>query len=616
MLNDNCMTAMEVRQDQPDVIARQALATISAGSRLVVQALVQACDEQELLEKMCAAAVQESRFLFSWYGRKLDDPERTVVAVAASAEHAPYLDSVDLSWAEAADDLEPAVRAIRDGEVVSVPDLDREAGSHCWLLAARERGFFSQAAFPVRVDGVIDGAWTIYAGEPNAFDSLLVDALGVLADGLGYGIGRLRERRPTSEVPRQDSRPAVAKTARSDDYRFHDGLVRIMSEAGQGATIQGTASALCQKLVTLDDVDSAGVFLRDQGPDLCAVAVAGAPSLVRWLERGPGPDRVARCAERLLDTARWVDLRSWALFDADVHDAGATALIRIPIERLGERIGELIVVTKHPAAFEWMRSHLALLGQLGSFCSALFGSQVDQFLAKRKATSVVRSMMEERRFAMVFQPFVHLARGEVVGYEALARFADGVRPDKRFAEAHDAGLGIDLEVLCAEAALDASQDLPPEVWVSVNLSPMTLMSRRAHPIFARAGRPLVVELTEHALVDSFAAVRRAMEGLPCGRLAVDDAGAGYTSLNQIVELEPDFVKLDISMVRDIDSNHARQAMAAGLCYFAAETGTVIIAEGIETEAEVDELLRLQRRFEGCTVLGQGYYLGRPAPLSG
>ncbi len=121
---------------------------------------------------------------------------------------------------------------------------------------------------------------------------------------------------------------------------------------------------------------------------------------------------------------------------------------------------------------------------------------------------------------------------------------------------------------------------------------------------------LVLEITEHAIVRDYAAFRRGIArlGRPV-RLAVDDAGAGFASLRHILELDPAFVKLDISLIRGIDRDPAKQALVAGMRHFARTTKRRLIAEGVETEAEAQTLAELDVR------LVQGYRFGRPAPLS-
>jgi len=143
----------------------------------------------------------------------------------------------------------------------------------------------------------------------------------------------------------------------------------------------------------------------------------------------------------------------------------------------------------------------------------------------------------------------------------------------------------------------------------VNFSPAALLDGTVAAVLAGSTRPVVVEITEHAVIDRYDDVRRAAAACDGALLSVDDAGAGFASLRHILELAPAFVKLDIGLVRDIDHDPARQALAAGLVHFATQTGITLIAEGIETDAEAQTLRVLGVR------LGQGYLLGRPAPLA-
>ncbi len=156
-------------------------------------------------------------------------------------------------------------------------------------------------------------------------------------------------------------------------------------------------------------------------------------------------------------------------------------------------------------------------------------------------------------------------------------------------------------------------ELSPGIWLSLNFSPAALLDGNAAKVVNGAERHLVLEITEYAQIKNYAPIRRAVQNLSNCRLAVDDAGAGYTSLNHILELRPDFVKLDISLVRDVDTNPARQAMVAGMCHFAAQSGTTLIAEGIETESEAETLRHLGVPLGEGQMLAQGYLFGRPAP---
>ncbi|MHB8398668.1 MAG: EAL domain-containing protein [Candidatus Limnocylindrales bacterium] len=253
---------------------------------------------------------------------------------------------------------------------------------------------------------------------------------------------------------------------------------------------------------------------------------------------------------------------------------------------------------------------LAAAIDYASILSALIGPA----LAERAGTAVLRAELEgvlaARAFHPVFQPIVELGSRELVGYEALTRFADGTRPDVRFGEAAAVGLGHDFELAAIEVALGGASYLPEAAFLSLNASPGLVLDggARLRRLIATTSRRVVLELTEHVPINDYRALRAAMGRLGAVELAVDDAGAGYASLRHILELRPTFVKLDISLVRGIERDDLRQALAAGLDYFALRSGCHLIAEGVETEDEAAALERLGVEF------AQGYLLGRPAPI--
>lgn len=220
----------------------------------------------------------------------------------------------------------------------------------------------------------------------------------------------------------------------------------------------------------------------------------------------------------------------------------------------------------------------------------------------------LRRVLTEHEFHPVFQPIVDLATRAVVGFEALSRFHDGTPPEVRFAEAAGAGLGPDFELATIRAALDGAAHLPDDVFLSLNVSPDFVLfdDHRFRNLVEESRRSLVLELTEHAPIDDYRNMRTALAKLGSVGLAVDDAGAGYSSLRHILELRPTYAKLDISLVRGIDGDDLRQALAAGIQYFAHKIGCRLIAEGVESDEEADVLHRLGIEY------AQGYLFGRPA----
>jgi len=214
---------------------------------------------------------------------------------------------------------------------------------------------------------------------------------------------------------------------------------------------------------------------------------------------------------------------------------------------------------------------------------------------------------------MVFQPVVDLRTERIVGYEALARFdSEPARgPDQWFIEADSVGLGVDLEVQAVRAALTHLPLLTTDEFLAINVSPATALADLQTQLGAHTPWDRVVlELTEHVLIEDYSSIQHALQPLRAAgaRLSVDDTGAGFASLRHILNLVPDYVKLDISLCRGVDHDPAKRALASALVTFAQDTDAVIIAEGIETPEERTTLLNLG------VYHGQGYLLGRPGPL--
>jgi len=215
--------------------------------------------------------------------------------------------------------------------------------------------------------------------------------------------------------------------------------------------------------------------------------------------------------------------------------------------------------------------------------------------------------------SIVYQPFVTLAGRCVVGAEALARFdATPQRtPDLWFAEAAEVGLLGDLERHAIQCALEGLDHFEADAFMSLNVSAQTATSEAFTSMLDElpADR-IVLELTEHAQVHDYDVLHAALASFRDrgGRIAIDDAGAGYAGLQHILAVRPDIIKLDIALVRGIDTDPVRQALATAMVQFAGAIGAELIAEGVETADETAVLSQIGVRW------GQGFYLARPAPL--
>jgi DNA-binding NarL/FixJ family response regulator/EAL domain-containing protein (putative c-di-GMP-specific phosphodiesterase class I) len=237
----------------------------------------------------------------------------------------------------------------------------------------------------------------------------------------------------------------------------------------------------------------------------------------------------------------------------------------------------------------------------------------DETAERRAETESIRSIIaEDEGLRMIFQPIVELDSGRMYGLEALARFDLEPRrtPDVWFHRAAMLGLGVDLELAAVRAAVAQVDELPSDAALSINVSPDTIASPRLAEALGSAASRIILELTEHAPVDEYGPLLSALAPLRSAglRVAVDDAGAGFSSLRHILRLEPTLIKLDITLCRSIDSDPRRQALADLLAVFAQDIGADLVAEGIETQSELDTLRSFNVRY------GQGYLLAKGAPL--
>ena len=209
----------------------------------------------------------------------------------------------------------------------------------------------------------------------------------------------------------------------------------------------------------------------------------------------------------------------------------------------------------------------------------------------------------------VFQPLVSLSTGRVAGYEALARFPHppARRPDEWFAVAQRVGLGPQLEARAVQAATEAG-GRPAGTFLSFNLSASALMSDETIEALPADLSDIVIEITENERVGDDEQLADRLEPLRRrgARIAVDDAGAGYSGLQQVMRIQPDIIKLDRSLVANVDSDPAKAALIDSFVRFARRTGAHVCAEGIETPEELKVLADLDVTY------GQGFGLARPA----
>ncbi|MGD0020183.1 MAG: EAL domain-containing protein [Candidatus Limnocylindrales bacterium] len=377
---------------------------------------------------------------------------------------------------------------------------------------------------------------------------------------------------------------------------------------GQG--VPEVAQAICDNVATVPQLDVATLvhFLAEDSAIVTAVHAPSAFPLHAGQALPPGRSRfLYQRAKRGPWAAHWKARAENGEYGRAIAASGLKAVAHGPILYQGTPVGLLTIGTMHEEFAQDVVTRAPGLAEFSATSSALLAGPFDALRRRERERADLQQIIATGAFGPVFQSIQDLASGEVVGYEALTRFTDGRRPDHRFESAWSVGLGIELELATLESAVAAAAGLPAGRWLDINVSPRLLQTpERLTEIVRRVDRPLVIEITEHDVIEDYPAIRDAVRVLgPNTRLAVDDAGAGIANFGHIVELRPDFVKLDIGLVRGVNTDLGRQALVIAMRHFSRTSGCRLVAEGVETKAEADTLAQLGVHF------GQGYWFGRP-----
>jgi diguanylate cyclase (GGDEF)-like protein len=228
---------------------------------------------------------------------------------------------------------------------------------------------------------------------------------------------------------------------------------------------------------------------------------------------------------------------------------------------------------------------------------------------KQQRAEIDEILAKENPITPVFQPLVDLASGRTLGYEALSRFNTDIKrsPDAWFNQAQACGRGLQLELAAIKAALLAP-NRPEGSYLSLNFSPSAISSSKILNVLPENLSGIVIEITEHELAAEDGALEEGLARLRArgARIAVDDCGAGYAGLKQLMRAQPDVIKLDRSLIESIHTDKAKTALVEFFVMFARRVGAAVCSEGIETVDELRALVNLGVNY------GQGYLLGRPA----
>ncbi len=256
---------------------------------------------------------------------------------------------------------------------------------------------------------------------------------------------------------------------------------------------------------------------------------------------------------------------------------------------------------------------LAMVRVFADLAGAMISKHLFALESVQQMRCRILDVINNERLTMVGQPIVELQNGNTVGYELLARVngPQPLRPDTLFDQAARVGLANTLGEMTVAHTREVMSRAGNDHFITLNLTPEFILQADLCSLFGKDDLDnLVVEITEHAIIKDYAALRDRLAPLRKrgARVAIDDAGAGYASLRHILQLMPDIIKLDISLIKDIDQDAERQALASALISFSRCRNYHLIAEGVERAGELATLQSLG------TEWGQGYLFARPEPV--
>ncbi|MBP8639349.1 MAG: EAL and GGDEF domain-containing protein [Oscillospiraceae bacterium] len=228
------------------------------------------------------------------------------------------------------------------------------------------------------------------------------------------------------------------------------------------------------------------------------------------------------------------------------------------------------------------------------------------------------SILENKQIETVFQPIVSLRDGSVYGYEALSRGPVNTEmyyPTILFDCAEKYDKAWELELLCRMKAIETVHAMNAKFRLFLNVNPKVIHDEKFKQGFTKEylaqnginPEDVIFEITERGVVSNVSDFIATIDNYKNQnyRIAIDDAGAGYSGLNMITDIHPHFIKLDMNLIRDIDKDATKQSLVRSFTEFASLTNTYLIAEGIETKQELLKLIEIGVHY------GQGFYLQTP-----
>jgi diguanylate cyclase (GGDEF)-like protein len=584
------------------------------------QLLIHADNEAALLNDVCRLVVEAGHYVLAWVSLAEQDPEKSVRPIAHFGDHAEYLQSLQISWADTEHGRGPTGTAIRTGEVQICQDLQGDPRLAPWRSRVLQHGFRASAALPLKDARRTFAALSIYSAEPDAFIPEEVELLQELASNLAYGIRTLRTR-----AGHKAAEEKLAFLAHHDPLTRLPNRLLLRDRFEMGiAGAQRKRAHVAMLFLDLDSFKEINDSLGHEVGDQLLVQVArrlqscvrhsdtvsreGGDEFVVLLTGIDDPAAVSCVARQILGTME----RPFEIGGNSLHTTLSIGISMFPDDGID---------------FETLRRNsdaaLFVAKDGGRNTFRFFDEQMNREVLERLQTQAsLRVALKEHEFRLHYQPQMRLGDGRIMGVEALIRWqrSDGqlIRPAEFIAVAEQSGLIIPIgEWVLKEACRQAMQWRAagsPDLLMAVNLS--VVQFRRGNVVESVAAAlkqsglapaSLELELTESVLLHDTEMALQTLHALKAlgVKLSIDDFGTGYSSLAYVKRLAVDKLKIDQSFIRELAESPEDAAIVRAIIQLGHTLELEVIAEGVETDAQLQFL-----KANECDQ-AQGYLIGHP-----
>ena len=585
--------------------------------------LVHAENEAELLTKICHLAVEIGGYMMAWVGFAENDAAKSVRPVAQSGYEDGYLQNINVKWSDTELGRGPTGTAIRTGKTVINQECQTNPNMAPWREEAIKRGYQSSIALPLVVNKRLLGAYTIYSSEPYAFIPEEVELLEELAGDLAYGIETLRIR-----IEHESARKEIEFLA------HHDPL-----------------TGLPNRLLLRDRFDQAVAFSHRKHTDIAVLYLDldNFKQINDSLGHAVGDQLLVRAVDRLSWCIRETDTISrqggdeFVILLTNINDSGSVEAIAQsiieafvePFDVAGQVLNASFSVgislfpndsKEFDTLIKQADTALYQAKDAGRNTYRFFSEQMNvDALSHMQLQGQLHDAVNKREFFLSYQPQIDCISGRIIGAEALLRWQHPelglVMPDQFIPLAERTGLIIPigewvLKEACRQIHEWQETCSMQSMVIAVNLS--ALQFKRGNIVdavtkaLAQSGLPasqLELEITESILLHDMDVVLKTLQDLKCLgiKLSIDDFGTGYSSLSYLKRLAVNKLKIDQSFIRDMVEDPDDAAIVKAIIQLGHTLQLTVIAEGVETEAQLSLLKILE-----CDQI-QGYLVSRPLP---